>query len=184
MNLLKNIYSALLKWIYYRAGWIRASYLGVGLDWSCRVSPHAQIVGVRSIGSAVIGRDVVIGSGTYLGSGLIQCARIGKYCSIGPAVILGPTEHRLDHWTTSPYEAYDAGEKIGSTDKPSVPAVIGDGVWIGARAVVLQGVEIGDRAVIAAGAVVNRNIPPDEIWGGVPAKFIKRNEARKCKSSD
>jgi acetyltransferase-like isoleucine patch superfamily enzyme len=181
-KIIKNLFLALTKWIYYRVGWIRASFLGVDLDWACRVSPQAQIAGVRSIGAALIGRQVSIGAGTYLGSGIIQCARIGKYCSIGPSVILGPTEHRLDHWTTSPYEARDAGEEIGSTDKPAVPSVIGDGVWIGARAVILQGVQIGDRAVIAAGAVVNRDVPANETWGGVPARFIKRNRIAKCKS--
>lgn len=182
INILRNIFIALARWTYYRVGWVRASFLGVSLDWACRVSPHAQVAGVKSIGAAIIGRQVTIGAGTYLGSGVIQCARIGKYCSIGPLVILGPTEHRLDHWTTSPYEALDAGEIIGSTDKPAIPSVIGDGVWIGARTVVLQGVEIGDRAVIAAGAVVNRNVPANETWGGVPAKFIKRNEISRCKS--
>lgn len=180
--IIKNILTALARWAYYRVGWFRASFLGVKLDWSCRVSPHAQIMGVESIGAATIGRQAIIGAGTYIGGGLIQYARIGKYCSIGPSVILGPTEHRLDYWTTSPYEARDAGEKINSTDKPPAPSIIGDGVWIGARVIVLQGVEIGDRAIIAAGAVVTRNVPSNEIWGGVPAKFIKKNRGATCKS--
>lgn len=49
---------------------------------------------------------------------------------------------------------------------------IGSDVWVACNAVVLKGVEIGDGAVIAAGAVVNRSIPPYEIWGGIPAKKI------------
>lgn len=57
------------------------------------------------------------------------------------------------------------------------PITIGHHVWIGTGATVLQGVNIGDGAVIAAGAVVTKNIPSYEIWGGVPAKFIrKRNK--------
>lgn len=57
------------------------------------------------------------------------------------------------------------------------PIDIGKNVWIGTGAIVLQGVTIGDGAVVAAGAVVTKDIPPYEIWGGVPAKFIrKRNK--------
>ena len=43
-------------------------------------------------------------------------------------------------------------------------------------AIVLQGVKIGDGAVVAAGAVVTKDIPANEVWGGVPAKKIKDRE--------
>lgn len=57
------------------------------------------------------------------------------------------------------------------------PITIGHHVWIGTGATVLQGVNIGEGAVVAAGAVVTKDIPSYEIWGGVPAKFIrKRNK--------
>lgn len=47
-------------------------------------------------------------------------------------------------------------------------------MWIGANAVILRGVSIGDGAIVAAGAVVNHDIPAHEIWGGIPAKKIKK----------
>lgn len=53
------------------------------------------------------------------------------------------------------------------------PITIGHHCWIGTGAIVLQGVTIGDGAVVAAGAVVTKDIPPYEVWGGVPAKFIR-----------
>lgn len=53
------------------------------------------------------------------------------------------------------------------------PINIGHHCWIGTGAIVLQGVNIGDGAVVAAGAVVTKDIPPFEVWGGVPAKYIK-----------
>lgn len=57
------------------------------------------------------------------------------------------------------------------------PIRVGHHCWIGTGATILQGVEIGDGAVVAAGAVVTRNIPPHEIWGGVPARFIKKRNS-------
>ena len=50
---------------------------------------------------------------------------------------------------------------------------IGHHCWIGTGAMVLQGVNIGNGAVVAAGAVVTKDIPPYEIWGGVPAKKLR-----------
>ena len=49
---------------------------------------------------------------------------------------------------------------------------MGNDVWIGANCSVLEGVTIGDGAVIGANAVVNRNVAPFDIVGGVPAKKI------------
>ena len=54
------------------------------------------------------------------------------------------------------------------------PIHVGHHCWLGTGVIVLQGVTIGDGAVVAAGAVVTKNIPPYEIWGGVPAKFIRK----------
>lgn len=54
------------------------------------------------------------------------------------------------------------------------PIIVGHHVWIGTGAIILQGVTIGDGSVVAAGAVVTKDIPPYEIWGGVPAKFIRK----------
>lgn len=54
------------------------------------------------------------------------------------------------------------------------PVVIGDDVWIGAGAIVLPGVSIGRGSVVAAGAVVTKDVPPDTVVAGVPAREIQR----------
>ena len=56
------------------------------------------------------------------------------------------------------------------------PIHIGKNVWIGANATVLAGVTIGDAVVVAAGAVVKKDVQPNTVVGGVPAKLIKRVE--------
>ncbi|HFI0708581.1 TPA: DapH/DapD/GlmU-related protein [Streptococcus suis] len=49
---------------------------------------------------------------------------------------------------------------------------IGSNVHIGVNAIILPGVTIGNNCIIAAGAVVTHSVPSNEIWGGVPARFI------------
>lgn len=56
------------------------------------------------------------------------------------------------------------------------PVVIGDNVWVGARAVILPGVKIGNNVVIAAGSVVNKDVPDNCLVAGVPAVIKKRIE--------
>ena len=55
----------------------------------------------------------------------------------------------------------------------TAPVTVGSHVYIGVRAIILPGVTIGDNCIIAAGAVVTKDVPPNCVVGGVPAKVIK-----------
>ena len=51
---------------------------------------------------------------------------------------------------------------------------IGDGVWIASNATIIGPCEIGENAVIGAGSVITGKIPPNSIYAGTPAKFIRK----------
>jgi carbonic anhydrase/acetyltransferase-like protein (isoleucine patch superfamily) len=54
--------------------------------------------------------------------------------------------------------------------------VIHDNCFIGARAIIMPGVSIGPNAVVAAGSIVTKNVPPNSVVAGVPAKFLSTVE--------
>ena len=63
---------------------------------------------------------------------------------------------------------------LNDNDIRSAPIIIKDYAFIGGSTIVLKGVTIGANSIIAAGSVVTKDIPDNEIWGGNPAKFIRK----------
>jgi len=55
--------------------------------------------------------------------------------------------------------------------------IIEDDVWLGTRSIILDGIKIGKGSIVAAGSIVNKDVPPYSIVGGVPAKVIKSRKA-------
>ena len=53
------------------------------------------------------------------------------------------------------------------------PIFIGDGAWLGSHVSILAGVTVGNDSVIGAHSLVNKNVEPNSIVGGIPAKFIR-----------
>lgn len=86
---------------------------------------------------------------------------IGDHVMIGPNTLITTVTHSLKAEDRRQYLAH------------AKPVHIGNDVWIGGNVTILPGVMIGDGAVIAAGAVVNKDVPPYTLVGGVPAKVIK-----------
>jgi acetyltransferase-like isoleucine patch superfamily enzyme len=105
---------------------------------------------------------ISIGMGSYVNKGsMITNTYVGKNVAIGPGVIIGPANHEIGP------SKRRAGRGIFK------PVKIEDGAWIGARAVILGGVNVGHGSIVAAGAVVTKDVPPNTMVGGVPAKVIK-----------
>ena len=91
---------------------------------------------------------------------------LGDNVIIGPYVVIRNANHRYeDIKTPIRYQGHKKGK-----------VKIGDDVWIGAHVVILKDVEIGAHTIIAAQSLVNKNIGELEVWGGIPAKFIKKRE--------
>lgn len=172
--ILNNFISLLFEKAWFFYGNLRASFFGVRLGRGARISPKAKIKKAYYVGNAIVASKVIMGEGSYINSGIIFSGAIGKYCSIGYNVLIGPTEHNPNNYTTSPFLAKKQGYSVQETEINKKQPIINDEVWIGANVVILKGVEIGRGSIIAAGAIVNKNIPEMEIWGGVPAKFIKK----------
>jgi galactoside O-acetyltransferase len=86
------------------------------------------------------------------------------FCGHNVMLITGTHDYRL------------TGEPRHAAPSQGRDIKIGKHVWLCGGAVILGDVVIGDNAVIAANSVVQAGarIPPEEVWGGTPAKFIKK----------
>ncbi len=104
---------------------------------------------------------------------------IGKFCSIAEntTIFLGGN-HRTDWVSTYPFrEIFTREQSLNSINgHPSTngDVVIQNDVWIGRNVTILSGVNIGNGAVIGTGSLVTKDIGPYEIWGGNPAKLIRK----------
>mgnify|MGYP000768345602 CR=1 FL=1 len=107
---------------------------------------------------AILNIGARVGEGSMIDMGAVLGGRatVGKHCHVGACAVLA-----------------------GVIEPPSAqPVVLGDNVLVGANAVVLEGVQIGSGAVIAAGAVVTKDVPPNAVVAGIPAKIVKYRDAQ------
>lgn len=150
----------------------------VNASW-CDVNPFPSLLSLRA-GSRMIvhesfsiysNADISVNEDAILeiGSGFVNHgARIHCFQSIkiGTQVYIGDDVAIRD---------CDGHEIIGSDKPMTMPIVIEDHVWIGAKVTILKGVTVGEGSVVAAGSVVSRDVPPHTLVAGVPAKVVKEN---------
>ena len=106
-----------------------------------------------------IGDRVLINHGCSIGA--TELVRIGDGCNIGSqCILIDNAFHELDPERRNEQPA-------------SAPVILEDNVWLAARVIVLPGVRIGKNSVIGAGSVVTRDVPPDVLAAGIPAKVLR-----------
>lgn len=111
-----------------------------------------------------IGDDVYIGPGLTITAGIADKSmrlELGDRVSIGPNV----TFVLASHPNNSHLKKY--------IKAPERRISIGHDTWLGAGCIILPGVTIGENCIVGAGAVVTKDVKPNSVVAGVPARFIK-----------
>lgn len=147
-----------------------------GIQIGNNVSIHRNTIidctgGIRAIGEGLkIGNNVGFSPNCYI--------QVRGKVKIGNNVIFGPDVSIFSE--THIYS--DADKFINEQGETRKGVVIEDGVWIGAGATIIDGVTVGENSIVAAKSLVNKNVPPFSIVGGIPAKVLKsRKESDEIK---
>ena len=99
---------------------------------------------------------------------------IARYCSFGSDVHYFGSNHPINHAVMSAYFYNKNFSGLDVKDVERKMLCVGNDVWIGHGVTIVSSCEkIGNGAVIGAGSVVTKDVPPDSIVTGVPAKVIK-----------
>lgn len=119
---------------------------------------------LSNIGDAKIGDESIIHSHVWIGDGVYlgKRCRVQSFAFIPTGVIIG------DNVFIGPHVCFTNDKNPPSTHWLST--LVQDGVSIGAGAIILPGITLGENCKIGAGAVVTKNVPPNETWVGNPAK--------------
>ena len=114
------------------------------------------------------GPNIIIGDNVFIGRNTEF--NISERISIGNDCLIASNCKFIDH-----DHGFSHVNKPIRIQEPKIsPIIIEDNVWIGTSCIILKGVTIGSGSIIGAGSLVNRNVPPNEIWCGSPASQKKK----------
>ncbi|HEY0404617.1 MAG TPA: acyltransferase [Pyrinomonadaceae bacterium] len=152
----------------------------------CLIAPDVKLGRDVAIYNFVNLYGCEIGDGTKIGSfvEIQKGARIGRHCKVSSHTFICEGVYLEDevfvgHNVSFINDKYPRATRAGgglqtAADWQVEPTVVRRGASIGTGATILGGLEIGARAIVGAGAVVTKNVPPDSIVAGNPARVIKQ----------
>jgi acetyltransferase-like isoleucine patch superfamily enzyme len=133
----------------------------VSLGDRVHVNDDVRIVTARG-GSVALGADTHLQPGCHL-MAVLREIRMGRNVQVGPNCAFYPYDHGMA-----------AGRPIQEQPIESKGDIeLGDDVWLGYGVTVLAGVTIGTGAVVGAGSVVTRDVPPQAVAAGSPARVLR-----------
>ena len=131
--------------------------------YGCEIGDESKIGAFVEIQKgARIGRRVKVSSHTFICEGVT----IEDEAFIGHGVMFTNDKY--------PRAANADGALQTEADWSVTPTLVKRGASIGSNATILCGVTIGERAIVGAGSVVTRDVPPDTIVAGVPARLMRK----------
>lgn len=141
----------------------------------CIINSHKykNIIGGDKRSSIVVekGAEFIVKDGLRMSNSAICCAH---KITIGNNVMIGGG---CKIWDSDFHPINPKQRKLTpNSNYLKKEIIIGNNVFVGGASIILKGVSIGDNAVIGAGSVVSKSIPPNEIWAGNPAVYIKKNK--------
>ena len=111
--------------------------------------------------NATIGKNCKISSHTFICEGVF----IEDNVFVGHNVTFINDKH--------PRSVNEEGTMQSESNWEVIETFVKKGASIGSSSTILCGVTVGENAIVGAGAVVTKNVPPNTIVAGVPAKVIK-----------
>lgn len=156
------------------------------------IRPRGVYVGRNVRFEIAKGASLVLGRGVYFSEGCRLAATEGAVLQIGDAVYFGKDcmivareRIKIGAHTLLANEValYDHDHIFADADTPIAeqgfsiaPISIGRNCWIATRGVITRGVTVGDHVVLGANAVLTKDAASHTVWGGIPARCIKKQE--------
>lgn len=184
MNIISKFFRFFFKQLeslcsFFRVLKLKLSYPGITIDFKTKIQSNCSITCVKGGKLTILKSHISYGTlikadskstlsifNSFIGRNCVITAKekivINKNCLIAEMVVIRDQNHIIDienssreHFNTAPIE-------------------VKENVWIASKATILKGVTVGESSVVAASAVITKDIPTNEVWGGIPAKFIKK----------
>jgi acetyltransferase-like isoleucine patch superfamily enzyme len=188
MNFISKVFRFLVRQVesfssFLRILKLKLLYPGITIDFKTKIQNNCSIICVKGGSLTIVNSDISSGThikadtgsilsiyNSFIGRNCVITAKekviINKNCLIAEMAVIRDQDHLM----------VNINENRTVQNFNIAPIEIKENVWIASKATILKGITVGEHSVVAASAVVTKNIPSFEVWGGIPAKFIKKQQ--------